>query len=447
MLRLPLEIYMLALHYLADDAKTLKRCSLVHRAWTDDAQKLLFGHHFVRIGVQADARSFDLSARGGAEHAPIEFHKAVKKNPTFASRIQCIALNFSDMERIATNSNGLDWAFLFDSLDPEWVEDPTWNVQSLFEPLISSRLPCLQKIRIFDIRDIRPLTPCFPCMTSTSESLIAQLGSIISLEFSSTLQFAVMSDLQYFLYSLPNLQHLTLSRISLLSQRRALVSPPKNISLRSLKLNFPEGHITAYSSWDPILDWLATTDTVQSLQYLAIVDWDSVYSINQLLSSLTGQVCWEIHDSYICMWAVASRCAMTNLTLTIGNDDHLRFTCHGLAELIIHVKLHEILDKEDRPSPEDFVFMLEKVDAPSLRRVIFRLDPGAKYVRFQEWQDLWMSPLSGDHFPTLELLSFEYDKGIERLYDCGSFRRAFQDYDARGVICFTQTAFEEPLER
>jgi hypothetical protein len=264
MSRLPLEIYMLALHYLADDAKTLNRCSLVHRAWTDDAQKLLFGHHFVRIGVQADARSFDLSARGGAEHAPIEFHKAVKKNPTFASRIQCIALNFSDVERIATNSNGLDRPFLFDSPEREWVEDPTWNVKSLFEPLISSRLPCLQKIRIFDmqyIKDIRPLTPCFPCMTSTSESLIAQLRSVISLEFSSTLQFVVMSDLQYFLCSLPNLQHLALSRIRLVDRSKTLVSPPKNIGLRSLKLNLREGDFTTISKWGPIFDWLATTDT------------------------------------------------------------------------------------------------------------------------------------------------------------------------------------------
>jgi hypothetical protein len=146
------------------------------------------------------------------------------------------------------------------------------------------------------------------------------------------------------------------------------------------------------------------------------------------------------------MWAVAFPSAMTNLTLTTGNEEGM-FACYGLAELIVNILIYKIMDEEYRPSPEDFVLILEKVDAPGLQRVIFRLDSGAKYVRSQEWEDLWMSPLSGDRFPNLKLISFEYDKGIERLYDCGSFRRAFQDYDARGMICFTQTAFEEALER
>jgi hypothetical protein len=109
------------------------------------------------------------------------------------------------------------------------------------------------------------------------------------------------------------------------------------------------------------------------------------------------------------------------------------------VDLTVHIQARRI-GGELTCNVDTLILLCRSLAAPSLERLRIKLDVGAQHVVFTE---SFTKPLLGSHFPSLELLSFGYEDGVERIYNCRSFRLAFQDYDARRVISFTQTPFEQ----
>jgi hypothetical protein len=442
MSRLPLEICMLMLRYVVEDIKSLKKCSLVHRSWTAEVQKLLFGHYFVRIGVRADTRYFPLDIRGGGKSSPMAFSKAMHNNPRMATRIRAICLNLSDMERIVTGGEtnvSIPGAKSKYKLS-EQMNNPAWTAEALLSPVMV--LPNLQNLNIFEmlhIDKIKAKPYSFPVMSSISDTLTTRLHSVTCVEFSSHVKFVNLRDLQYFLCSLINLQDLTFSCFSMREQSSSLANSPSNLSLRALSLHTNDKSHDTYALYDAFFRWLAGTSTAKSLQCLSAPERMLSSGFGVFLGSLTGCVSWEMHDFHTGVYGhnlFAPHIVSTHSLVTYAGA----WTSPGLVEFTVNL-LAKDMDCQTTCDVDSLVLICRKLETPALQRLSIRLDFGDPYITFQEL-GLRTRPLSGAHFPNLELLSFGYEDGVERLYNCLSFRRAFEDYDARGAIQFTQTAYE-----
>jgi hypothetical protein len=279
--RLPPEIACMALQYLYDDTKTLRKCSLVQKSWRHDAQKLLFGECFVRIGVPEDVRSFPLEKNGG-KRSPSEFVARIKKSPHLAKDIRAVRIHLADMHRLITNSQGED----------------AWTLANLLAPLIDTNVDKLETLAFFScardrLRDFYRQDVYFPSILLPQPFLEKHFGSVTRLELQSCLWFSNLRTLQELLCSLPALVEFVFCPIIEWGNNVEPPNPPTNLSLR--QLTYDDHEANAYmENCEAFMKWLATTGTRDSLEHFTVDGRGNLAKFHPLLGAVTKPFSMEI---------------------------------------------------------------------------------------------------------------------------------------------------------
>jgi hypothetical protein len=265
---LPPELACMVMQYLHDDFKSLKRCSLVHPSWRREAQKLLFGRNFVRIGVTHDSRSFPLSKRG-EKRSPSEFVTQIKRSPHLIHDIRAVRINIADMHRIITSTRG----------------DDAWTLSNVLAAILSmDKLETLAFFSIPHLRDFYPQKVNFPNVFRAEPLLEEHFSSVIRLELQTCLHFPDLCNLQNLLCSLPALEEVFLCPLVFEQSSTELPSPPSNVSLRRLMY---ENRCRRTYACGQVMRWLATTDTRHSLERLTINSRCDMSNLQPLIGAIT----------------------------------------------------------------------------------------------------------------------------------------------------------------
>jgi hypothetical protein len=250
MSRFPAELFLWIIRNLVDDPKTLKQCSLVHRTWTSEAQKVLFGAHFVRIGVREDSQSFALD-RQKAARSPRDFVARVEKSPQLREYIRAIRINVSHIHHIFTSTHPFD---------------QEWTLDYLFECVIAAGVSHIYSLALFSITTDRIYTSNvrFPQVDSLAPKLRACLGSLTSLDLQTQVVFRNFRSLVMLLCSLPLLENLSCLH-PLFSENLGypIIDGKTSPALRNFQF-------IGERRGDVLLSWLSTTRTVRSLEHFTV---------------------------------------------------------------------------------------------------------------------------------------------------------------------------------
>jgi hypothetical protein len=248
--RLPVELCSQVILDLRDEPKGLKRCSLIARAWRYQAQRLLFHHHFVRIGVAADAQYFPLDKKGD-RRKPSDFAARARASDVMRREIRGIRFNMVDLHRIM--SNGRDG-------------DAGWTVQNLFAEVSNANLAALETLVFFTMKkQHNQLVHSFPIFVYPFE-LGSGFQHVVRVHLQASFSFPNFTTLQHFLCQLPRLEEFSCPTITW-DSRDLSINPPLSVSLRQLVL---DGCALSCDEIVPFSFWLVETRTKHSLTPLTL---------------------------------------------------------------------------------------------------------------------------------------------------------------------------------
>jgi hypothetical protein len=264
---LPLELACIVLQYLHNDSKTLKKCSLVHKSWRHEAQKLLFGRTFVRIGVPQDSRGFPLDKRG-EKRSPSEFVARTKKSPHLIYDIRAIRINIADVHRIITSTRG----------------DDAWTLPNVIAAIVSAnKLGTLAFFSMDHLRDFYRQEVSFPIILGVEPLLEEHFSLVTRLEFQTPLSFTNLGTLQNLLCSLPALEEFFFQPLIIDSSTIEPINHPSNLSLRRL---IYQGGRSVPLCWR-LIEWLAITDSRHSLNQIIISAGYDMSVLQPLMGAIT----------------------------------------------------------------------------------------------------------------------------------------------------------------
>jgi hypothetical protein len=279
---LPPELACLIIQYLHNDAESLKKCSLVHRSWRREAQKLLFRGNFVRIGVPQDRGCFPLD-KEEEKHNSLKFMIQIAKSPHLVDDIRAVRINIADMHRTIMSTHRA-WTLL--------------HVLTAISDI--DRLETLAFFSMDYLTNFYPWKVKFPSILKIDPLLEEHCSSVTRLELQTPLYFSSLLTLQNLLCSLPALEEFSFCPFrtdeSTIAPPNHPSNTPSNVSLQ--RLIFEHKGPKAYRDkllWytmlhERLIDWLATTETRHSLEYLEIRGSDYynyLEGLDRLMSTIT----------------------------------------------------------------------------------------------------------------------------------------------------------------